>query len=733
MNAAYGQPQGLDAGIGMPPMDPAALDDKKVVEREKPEVDKAREELVSGWIGRVHLAKKHWEDQAFKKMRWATKFAAGKQWEDADGNLAEKDDRYVANVTLRHVNQRVASVYAKNPRVRSTPRPKLHNMVWDGSKETLAAAQHSLQAAQAMMANPQAAAMGMAMGAVQAPAMDPGQAQAILKDAQEAQARRSQYAKMGRTLEIVAHYSMDEMQPRFKLSAKQLVRRVLTCKVGYVKVGYQRVMQYGPELDARIKDATQRLADIERAAADLADKEIEADSSDAEALRLSIEKLQKDKELVLREGLVFAYPKAWSIIPSMSMQQLKGFVGAEWIAEEFLFTKEQIQSIYGVDVGKDAATYNAVGLKAQPADKSGRSFCAVYEVYDLVRQECFTVCDGYCNYLKPPGDPDVWTEQFHPYYALTFNDIESDEEVYPPSDVELIYKMQLEYNRAREGLRVHRQANRPGSVASGGALTEKDKMLFAQHEDHEIMFLDGLGKQDDIAKVIQPKPVVPITPELYDVEHVYTDIQRVQGDQAANVGGTTGATATESSIAENSRVTSLQSNIDDLDDFLTDVLRAAGQILFLEMRLDTVRKIAGPGAVWPDLPPTRREVAEELVLEVRAGSSGRPNKAARATAIEKTAPFLMQVPGMKPLKLAEYLLREIDENIDPDEFFDPDLPSIVAQNAMAKPNLAPQPGGEPQGPQGAMNADNPVQSPAKAQNMYPSGDPRAGGAPLPVQ
>ena len=108
------------------------------------------------------------------------------------------------------------------------------------------------------------------------------------------------------------------------------------------------------------------------------------------------------------------------------MTQLKGFVGADWIAEEFLFTPAQVQKIYGVDVGKDYNACDAKGLKKAMADGDTK-LCAVYEVYDLVGQTCFTVCDGYPDFLKEPGDPEVVTEQFHPYYSLTFNDIESDD------------------------------------------------------------------------------------------------------------------------------------------------------------------------------------------------------------------------------------------------------------------------------------------------------------------
>src|SRR5690606_34048623 len=123
------------------------------------------------------------------------------------------------------------------------------------------------------------------------------------------------------------------------------------------------------------------------------------------------------------------------------------------------------------------------------------------------------------------------------------------------------------------------------------------------------------------------------------------------GDQQANLGPTSGATATESAIAENSRSSGLSSETDELDDFLTMLARACGQLLLLEMSAETVKRIAGPGAVWPEF--SRQEVADEIYLEILAGSSGRPNRQLRINAIERTGNILVQVPGIRPTKLAQ--------------------------------------------------------------------------------
>lgn len=687
----------------------AAQTDQKVVERKPPEVDPATAARVKEWIERIEESKEYWKD-VFDTMRETTRYAAGRQWPGQTKN----DDRYVANITLRHINQRVASIYAKNPRVRAVCRQKMYAQTWDGSPEML----HDAMNTMAAVSDPAGSQAAIATGQAPVPTMDPGMAQVVVQEATEAAQRSQLYRRMALTLEHVAQYSLDEPVPKFKTQAKQLVRRVLTTRVGYLKLGYQRTMGYGPDVQARLKDTNDRLEQIKRLAADTADGEIMEGSAEADELRRALETLQAEKDVVIREGLTFSFPKSWSLIIDPEVTQLKGFVNAEFIAEEYIFTPKQVQKIYGVDVGQSFNQHSIEGKKGDKRRKD-QKFCAVYEVHDVVNQQVFTVCSGYQTYLRAPANEDIPQEQIHPYFALTFNDVEATNDsaldsVYPPSDAELLRSMQAEYNRSRESLRVHRIANRPATVSAKGVFPDEDKLALANHADHENIQLN-ISKNDDIEKLIKPKPTVPIQPELYDVEHVFIDTQRVVGDQAANLGGTSGSTATESTIAENSRVTTLQSNIDDLDEFLTDVMRAGGQVLLKEMGKETVVKIVGPGAVWPEL--SKQEVQEELYLEIRAGSSGRPNKQARLQAIEKTFPLLLQVPGVKPRKLAEFMLNELDEGIELDEFIDESLPSITAQNAMAKPNLSPRMDGTATAAQGKSNGATPTESPAKTQNL----------------
>ena len=126
-------------------------------------------------------------------------------------------------------------------------------------------------------------------------------------------------------------------------------------------------------------------------------------------------------------------------------------------------------------------------------------------------------------------------------------------------------------------------------------------------------------------------------------------------------------------------------------------------------------EIAGPGAVWPEL--SGSEIADELILEIEAGSSGRPNKGAEIANFEKIVPLLIQIPGISPEWLARQAIRRLDDRLDPTDAIVADIPSIIALNGMkmqqaAMGGGAPQPGDgqtnpAAQGPQGAMNSPAP--------------------------
>ena len=690
---------------------------------EPPEPSEAEAALVKFWCGQIRKGKAKWRAD-FQRMKEDQKFAHGEQWP----GQTSADMRYVANITLRQVNQKVAVLYAKNPVATAVRRKTLDFELWDGTLDSLAPLQQILQppAPAQPQIDPQT---GQVSIPPPPPPPDPQMlqmAQAVLADVAQGMARRQMGEKMGRTLEIVYEYEVGEQSVPFKTSMKQLVRRTITTAVGYVKLGYHRFMEKLPGDVDKVTDATQPLRRAERIGLELNSGELDQQDPQAEeALRMSAS-ADKQEDVLVKEGLDFEFPPSTALIIDPRCRQLKGFVGARWVAQEYMLSSDDVKEIYGVDVGTGYTSYTADGdqrntnvlLYGEEDKRAQGKLCAVYELYDKATGMCMTVCDGFPAFITPPAAPPLALENFWPWFVLTFNDAEDEERIFPTSDVRLMRDMQLDYNLKRQRLREHLDAARPKHCVPKGMLDEQDKANLSASAAHTVIELAGLPPGTSIDQVLQRVPYSPVDPALYDVQSSFDDLLKVAGTQEANLGGTSGSTATESSIAESSRMTAQGSNVDDLDDFLTELAKAASHVLLMQMDVETVKRIAGPGAVWPEL--SREQVAQDLTLNIKAGSSGRPNRAAEIQNMQTMGPLLMQIPGIKPQWMAEQMIQRMDDRIDTTDAIGQSLPSIAAMNQQAGAAGGPQGGPAEnapgmQGPKGASNAP----APAQGNNMGP--------------
>lgn len=659
-------------------------------EVEQKEPTERRKKLVNQWLGKVRQAKT-FHEKAFSQMK-RDMDAALKGYDDKNWD----DTQYVANILQRHVQQRTAQMYAKNPKAIATRRSRMEHEVWDGDAQTLATAYDAaVKASQVGLPVPPAAAM-------------------IISDFQKAEQHKKMLDKVAKTLEQLFDYYMKEQQPNFKSQMKALVRRVITTGVGYVKLGFQRDLDRSPEVAHKMADIQARIDYIRRIASEAAEGELEKDSPEIEELMLSLNSLMEEPMITVQEGLVFDFPEAAAIIVDPMCRQLRGFVGASWLAHEMYLTPDEVEEIYSVDLENKYRSYDMKGRLVGAndpyrtktnyggSDEDGQSgLVQIYEIFDKKTGLMYVVADGYDDFLREPTSPDVKVETFWPIFSLVFNEVEHKDHLYPPSDVSLLLPMQHEYNRARQGLREHRRANRPKYAAPAGVLEEADKEKLATHPANAVIELQALAAGQKVNDVIQPVGQIGIDPNLYEVRTIFDDIQLVVGAQEAQFGGVSKATATETSIAESARMSSLGANIDELDSFMSEVTRQAGQILLAEMSVEEVKKIAGPGAVWPEM--TRDQIAEEIFLEIEAGSTGKPNRAAELANIERIMPFLLQIPGIDPMWLGRELLKRLDDKLDLDSAFAEKLPSIVAMNQQQGPGTGdPALQGAPGG--GADNA-----------------------------
>lgn len=704
------------------PTPAAAPVEPNVRPEEKPEVDEATKRFVSDWTSRIDNARTYW-GPTFKRMRRCmqiAKFGDTQEWVGKE-DYEQDNGKYVVPIAKRAVNQSVAQLYAKNPKTYAERKKRRMGQIWDGDMKTL----------QDAILRQQTAADAAAQGEI-VPA-DP-MAEALIADAQNV----LQYMKMmdglADTLNILDDYYMSEQAAGYKQQFKALVRRIKVCGIGYVTLNYQRLLRKQPEVEGKIRDTSDQIARVEQLLREAGRDMLDDESAKLEELRRSLADLRSKEYIVAREGPVHGFPRSTAIILDPCVQHVKTLAGCNWYAEEREMTAEDIEEEFKVDVRENFKKYTPdKNDKPRWSDKQGKAvksdLARVWRVQDKRSGLEFTICEGYPGYLKAPTCPDVKLERFFNLFVGVFNECEDENEQIPPSDVWDVRHTQRQFNEARQGLSEHRRQNKPGTCGPTGALLENDLKKFAGRASGDHIEVAGLGLDEDIRKKIMPIPTVPIDAALYDVEPIYGDLLRTIGAQAATQGTTTGDTATEASIANAAREVNDASAIDDLDDLLSDLAKARGQLMLLELTKEMVMEIVGPGAVWPDMPQSREEIAKDLVLDIKAGSSGRPNKAAKIANMERAMPTMIQLPGVNATPIAEDYLNLLD--IDTEKAIAEGLPSIVAQNAMAsKPS--PQPGtGDPKNDPGAQGSEGQQNAPAAQQNepqsqpAYPAAEPVA--------
>lgn len=662
---------------------------------DKENPSESRENLVKEMVDKVLADIEYWKPD-FDRMRANRRFARGLQWPGTERkDLMDPDRPYVENITMRHLKQRTAATYARAPKFVWRKTKKLYSQIWDGTAGMLQTATMQMQA-------------------------DPANsllAQQILQEAMTFAQENRNLDRMGETLALAYEYSLREQTQPTKRMMKRTVLQSGTCGVGYVKQTFQRTMQTEPGVERQINDAKSQLDAITRIMQEVGEGEIDENDPEMERLNLLIRQLEAAPQILLREGLILEYPDPLNIVPDQDLIFLPGFYGCTYVTEVYHMTKKKIMETYGVDLGEKYRPYtsddpkNLMGNRVSYTRGSGKpekADCAcVFEIYDKADGMIYTVCDGYDDFLREPEQPDPWTERFWPWFVFAPNALDDPDHPFPASDVELMDTMQMEINRAGEGLRDHRYAARPGHVVAGN-LSDEDQKRIGGRAAHSVVPIQGLGPEGDIKKMLQAFPTSPIDPNLYDTSPAFQGVLRSVGTQEANLGPTSGATATESSIAQSSRQNSDDSTIDELDDLLTEMARAGGQILLMNLTEQTVKEIVGPGALWPSA--SKEEVARELFLECEAGSSGRKNQAHEIQVRTQMYPLMFQIAGLSQERMAKDMLNVMDNRISFEEFVDVGALSVVAMNAQkqaAQGGIGTPADPAAQGGEGAGNAPTP--------------------------
>ncbi len=388
---------------------------------EKQPAPESTQQKITQWIARIKRSKLKFKKD-FQRMQKNMEFASGLQW---DGQQTLDEEKYIANIVLREVNQKVATLYAKNPTAVAERRKRLDFQIYDGNIDSL---MQAVQQAQMLQQS------GMAV---------PPQLMAILADYQHGRTVQKLIKRVCETLEVSYQYFVDCHKPDFKEQAKQMVRRAIVCGVAYLRpifVAEQRKDVSISSVDQKT-DSTIMAKRAQQIMHELQEKDLDENSPQVETLKSLLLSLgatqQYDTTVKVAERIEFDFPSSQSIIVDEQCKNLKEFVSARWIAQEYIIPIADVNAIFGTDIkagtGDDQAlVVNKAGTPikdlnnkdgATEEDPLLKDTIAVYEVFDYTTKTRFYICEGYKDYLMAPVMPWPVLNGFWNHFSLTFNDV----------------------------------------------------------------------------------------------------------------------------------------------------------------------------------------------------------------------------------------------------------------------------------------------------------------------
>lgn len=495
--------------------------------------------------------------------------------------------------------------------------------------------------------------------------------------------------RFSRTLELALNrYAVRDSF--LKARGKEAVRSSLTCTTGWLKVIYQRDVREDPLVRNRINDAQDNIQRIERLAQETQD---EAQCADYEAklaeLRNMVQGLQSQLEVVQSDGIVIdnVLPEHIVILDN-SVRTIDEYAQAGAIAHGVFMTVGAYKAQFrDAQPPKDATRFGQDGA-SEDEQHAGRKvnidpddeLVLVWEIWSKDDLTVYTLCDGADEFCRAPYQPQTLGRQWYPLFPLQLWRVTG--KLYPRSLVDNLRELVDEYNTRRTNAAEHRRKNIPVR------LINKSSGI----GDDEIARINGRGIDTDIIGVsadpnsplqnqLGHLPEIPYNPAMYDTSDILRDIEMVSGAQDASRGGVNQAkTATEAEIMAMGMQSRTADQLDAIEDWLTNILEYAAQLLLLNKSEVDIKRAFGPEAVWPQL--QRKDVFEMVTVTIRAGSTAKPNKMRERDQWLQFLPQLQQAISMigelrtagndeladGMVKMVDETLRRFDERMSVNEF-----------------------------------------------------------------
>ena len=457
---------------------------------------------------------------------------------------------------------------------------------------------------------------------------------------------------------------------------------------GWLKMFYQRDYATDPVIKARIHDAQDNLERLERLLRLTKDgNDSKQHEADRDELKVMLESLQNQVEVVIQEGLVVDRVLSEDMmILDPTLTDFDMYLFADSLCQSIWMTKTDYEEQFqGWPEHGAPSLFRSRKDKQQPgsASEKAEDLVCVRELWNLRTNTVFTFGDGAKAWAREPYQPQKTPERWYPFYRLGWNFL--DASAYALPDVSTQRELQDEYNRSRTQWADAREESRPVRLVRGsGSLTQEDLDNIKNRKSRDLVVVNGKPGsplQDDLGEL----PPIPVDPAVYDTTPIRGDMEMVSGRGDASTGGMIEAkTATEASIMQQALVSRSDYRRDNTEDMLAEMAKAASEMLLQELTVQQVEYLAGTGAVWPQM--AKHEVFNLVNIEIRAGSTQKPNQAQEQERWTTLLPIIketvmtvseLQAQGNLPLaetlrKILKETLRRFDERMDLEDLMGPE-------------------------------------------------------------
>jgi len=493
-----------------------------------------------------------------------------------------------------------------------------------------------------------------------------------------------QVKQFGKTANAV----LDRLMVRgaqLKRRIKSQIRAGMITEVGWLKVTYQKNMDTDPIIRNRMDDMQDNIKRLQAAAEKDLDSGMDYEANIAE-VKAQIAALQPNLEVVVSSGIVIDKLKTEDLLVlDPTIQDFDEYPNASAICQMIWMDEDTYEKTFGRKATKKAQRWFGKDLpkSAEPQTMSkgeGEScFLCVREIWAKSANTIYTHCEGEEGWCREPYNPQRVGKRWYPFFGLCFNPV--DGEFYGLSDVELLIELQEEYSRTRTGLAEHRKYSIPIRVVrAGGSLSPEDVDNLKKAKWGDTVVIGGdssVPLQNDVT-ILQGAPV---DPAVYDVTPIRADVEMVSGASDAARGNVLKPkTATEAEIMQQGLAGRTAERQDTIEDMIQEMAEYCLQLCIKELTIPEVMKIAGQKSVWPTEPTD--DALDTLRLEIRAGSSGKPDQAREREQWIQLMPIIQQAmekvmmlrqSGMNDMadavvELTRESLRRFDERIDIDSF-----------------------------------------------------------------